>query len=170
LGEGVHNFNQQREPFLITVKGGFIDLAVLVSTILQIRFDRLSALDVKILDQDKHVDPARRGARVINLWEQGFGIFHGYMAADLDADSSPSGYRQDFEHGSVPQGSNHNSLDGMHTVLGLIENNGSLRFEYLFGHFHAFQPEFLENLLADLGITIMESGQAVQELHIGVAG
>src|SRR5690606_22889960 len=60
-------------------------------------------------------------------------------------------------------------LDGVHAVLGLIENNGSFGFEDFFRHLHAFDAVSLEDLLADLGLAIVEGGQAMHELGVRVA-
>src|SRR3954462_1061994 len=61
-------------------------------------------------------------------------------------------------------------LDRVHPVLGLVEDDRRRRLEDLLGDLHLGDPECLEHLLADLRLRVMERGQAVHELRVGIAG
>src|SRR5690606_38974722 len=52
-------------------------------------------------------------------------------------------------------------LDRMHAVLRLIEDDGGLRLEDLLRHLHAVDAVLPRDLFADLGLSIVEGGQAV---------
>src|SRR5690554_2252438 len=70
---------------------------------------------------------------------------------------------------SASYGGDQDRLDGVHPVFCLVEDHGGFRLEDLLAHLHAVDPELLEDLLADLGLPIMEGRQAVQELGMGIA-
>src|SRR3954451_1566396 len=61
-------------------------------------------------------------------------------------------------------------LDRMHPVLRLVEHDRRRRLEDLLGDFHLGDPECLEHLLADLGLRVVERGQAVHELRVRIPG
>ena len=51
----------------------------------------------------------------------------------------------------------------MHPVLCFIKDQGTVAFKDLVGHFHTFNTEAVVNLLANGGIYIVESRQAVHK-------
>jgi hypothetical protein len=63
----------------------------------------------------------------------------------------------------------HHRLDGVHAVLGLVEDDGRRRLKHVFGHFQPIQAELLVDPFADLRLAVVEGGQAVHELHRRVA-
>src|SRR6476659_1794958 len=67
---------------------------------------------------------------------------------------------------SASQRRDQHGLDGVHPVLGLVEDDGVLGLEHLVGHLEGGHPGLLEQLLADLGVAVVEPGQAVHELHV----
>src|ERR671912_445180 len=71
---------------------------------------------------------------------------------------------------SLAQGGHHHGLDGVHPVLGLIPDERVLGLEDLVGDLHAVQAELLVDVLADLGLAVVEGRQAVQEPDPGVPG
>src|SRR5690625_1643629 len=71
---------------------------------------------------------------------------------------------------SASYGGDENRLDGMHAVLRLVEDDGSIGLEDLFADFHAVDTELLIDFLGDLGLPVMEGRQAVHELRVRVAG
>src|SRR5690606_24279565 len=71
---------------------------------------------------------------------------------------------------SAAQRRDEERLDGVHPVLGLVKGDGGVGFEHLFGDLHAFDAELLVDLLADLGLAVVEGRQAVHELGVRVAG
>ncbi|MNN96568.1 hypothetical protein D3C81_2155860 [compost metagenome] len=59
----------------------------------------------------------------------------------------------------------------MHPVFCLIKNDAGCRFKYLIRHFHsAVQTVLFGHLLTQRRLVVMERWQAVQELHLRVAG
>ena len=72
---------------------------------------------------------------------------------------------------SVPERRDENRLDGMHSVLRLLEGDVHLGFEHLLGHFHApSRPNCSCDVPADLGLQIVERRQAMHEFDTRVAG
>src|SRR5690625_106345 len=63
-----------------------------------------------------------------------------------------------------------NGFDGVHAIFRLIEDDGGLRFKNLFRYLQGFDAILLEDLLADLGLPVMEGRQAAHELRMGIAG
>ena len=57
----------------------------------------------------------------------------------------------------------HDGLDGVHAVLGFIEDDGLRAFEHLVGDLHLGDAELLGNLCAGGRQRVVEGGQAVQE-------
>ena len=57
----------------------------------------------------------------------------------------------------------HDCFDGVHTVLGFIEYDGSGRLKDFVGDFHAVNAELLEDGTADRGFKIVEGRSAVHE-------
>ena len=57
----------------------------------------------------------------------------------------------------------HDSLDGVHAVLGLVEDLGLLGLEDVVSNLHLGDAELLGLLSTDGGVGVMEAGQAVQE-------
>ena len=55
------------------------------------------------------------------------------------------------------------TVDGVHTVLSLVEDLGLLRLEDLVGNFHLGDAELLGLLSTNRGVGVVESRQAVQE-------
>ena len=55
------------------------------------------------------------------------------------------------------------SLDGVHPVLCLVEDDGLLGLEDFVGHFHLGDTELLGDVGADSGLGIVEGGQAMHE-------
>src|SRR6188508_563865 len=64
----------------------------------------------------------------------------------------------------------HDGLDGVHPVLGLVPDDRAFGLEDLVRNLHAVHPEPLVHLLADLGLAVVECRQAVHELDGRVAG
>ena len=54
-------------------------------------------------------------------------------------------------------------LDGMHTVLRLVENDGAGAFEYLVGNLHSVKTEALSYGLTDLGHMVVVCGETVHK-------
>ena len=73
----------------------------------------------------------------------------------------------DFSFRNPLQRGSHDCLDGVHTVLRLIEYDGLRTLENLVGYFHAVQAELLEDAFSDGGVQIVEGRQAVHEYGIG---
>ncbi len=67
-------------------------------------------------------------------------------------------------------GCDHNGLDGVHTVLRLVENLASFAAENLVGNFLLGDAVLLVDLAANAGLEVVEAGQAVEEDAIGIAG
>ena len=55
----------------------------------------------------------------------------------------------------------HDGFDGMHAVIGFIENDGTGTFKNLIRDFHAINAEFLKNGFTDCGIQVMEGRQCM---------
>ena len=68
----------------------------------------------------------------------------------------------------LPSGGDHHGLDRVHPVLGLVPHDGSFGLEHVVRDLHAVEPEALEHLLADLRVAVVEGGEAVHELHLGL--
>jgi len=64
--------------------------------------------------------------------------------------------------------SDHDGLDRVKTVLGLIKDDRSRRLKDLVGDFECLHPELRKQLSTDLGVGVMQSRQAVKESRIGV--
>src|SRR5262249_34748376 len=67
---------------------------------------------------------------------------------------------------SGPQRGDHDRLDRVEPVLGLVEDDRVLRLEDLVGDLEPVHAELLEDLRADLGLPVVERRQAVQEAHL----
>jgi hypothetical protein len=67
---------------------------------------------------------------------------------------------------SLPRG-DHDRLDGVHAVLGLIKDDRVPGFKDLVGHLHAIQSKLLVDLLTDLGLAIVEGRQTMQRCGFG---
>ena len=63
----------------------------------------------------------------------------------------------------------HDSLNGVHAVLGLVEDLGSGALEDLVGDLLLGDAELLALLGANRGVGVVEAGQAVQEDGTGLA-
>ena len=61
----------------------------------------------------------------------------------------------------------HDGLDGVHAVLGFVEDLGLGGLEDLVSDFHFGDTEFLGDLGADLGFGVVVGGQAVHEYGVG---
>ena len=61
------------------------------------------------------------------------------------------------------------TVDGVHTILSLVEDLGLLRLEDLVGNFHLGDAELLGLLSTNRGVGVVESRQAVQEDASGLA-
>src|SRR3954454_10803296 len=72
--------------------------------------------------------------------------------------------------GSVAERGDHDGLDGVEPVLGLVEDDRALGLEDVVGHLEAVHAELLEDRLADLRVPVVEGRQAVHELHLRVPG
>src|SRR5215217_6838889 len=70
---------------------------------------------------------------------------------------------------SLAERGDHDGLDGVHPILGLVEDDRPLRLEYLLGHLQPVQAEPLVDVCADLRLPVVERGQAVHELDVRVA-
>ena len=57
----------------------------------------------------------------------------------------------------------HDGLDGVHSVLGLIEDDGLRAFEHLVGDLHLGDAELFADLAADGGVEVVEGRQAVHQ-------
>src|SRR5208283_125730 len=64
----------------------------------------------------------------------------------------------------------HDGLDGVHPVFRLVEHDGGGRLEDLVGDLQCGQAAPFVELLPDLGLAVVQGGQAVHELHRGVPG
>ena len=67
------------------------------------------------------------------------------------------------------EGGVHDGLDGVHAVLGLVEDLGGLGLEHLVLHFHLGDAEALGDVSTDGGVGVVEGRQAVQEYGRGLA-
>ena len=61
----------------------------------------------------------------------------------------------------------HNSLDGMHAVFGFVKYHGAVALEDFVGNFHFGDAELCAHVLADGGVEIVESGEAMHEDALG---
>ena len=61
------------------------------------------------------------------------------------------------------EGGVHDGLDGVHAVLGLVEDLRLLRLEHVVFHFHLRHAEALRDVGAGGGVGVVEGRQAVQE-------
>src|ERR1044072_7054972 len=64
---------------------------------------------------------------------------------------------------SAPERGDHDGLDRVHAVLGLVEDDRRGGFEDLLGHLERLHAVLLEDLLADLGLGGVGGRQAVHE-------
>ncbi len=71
---------------------------------------------------------------------------------------------------SVTQRGHHDGLDGVHTVLSLVEDDAVRALEHILSDFDAIQAELLVDVAAHLGLEVVVSRQAVHELAVRVAG
>ena len=65
----------------------------------------------------------------------------------------------------TPQRGDHDGLDGVHPVLGLVEDDRVLRLEAV-GDLERVEAGALEELLAGFCLTVVERGEAVHELDV----
>src|SRR5262245_15925204 len=72
--------------------------------------------------------------------------------------------------GSRAEGRHHHRLDGVHPVLGLVEDDRALGLEDVVRDLHPVEAVLLEHLLADLRVAVVEGREAVHELHARIAG
>src|SRR5689334_16953778 len=56
---------------------------------------------------------------------------------------------------SAPERRDHDRLDRVQAVLGLVEDDRRRRLEDLLGHLEGLHPELLVDLLADLGVRVV---------------
>src|SRR4029453_6031303 len=71
----------------------------------------------------------------------------------------------------APQRGHDHRLDGVQAVLGLVEHDAGRRLEHLAGDLEAVgHARVLHHLLAHHRVGVVERGQAVHELDLGVAG
>src|SRR5690349_10008285 len=82
----------------------------------------------------------------------------------------PSAMTMSMTASLAAEGCDQNRLDGVHPVFGLVEDDGVGAREHLVRHFHLADAEFPVDLLADLGLAVVEGRQTVHELHARVAG
>ena len=75
-----------------------------------------------------------------------------------------------WQPSSVTQRGDHDRLDGVHAVLGLVPDDGSSDSKTSSVTSMPSRPYCSIDLLAHLGVAVVEGGQAVQELDVGVAG
>jgi len=68
------------------------------------------------------------------------------------------------------QRGDHDGLDGVQAVFGLEEGDIARGLEDLVVHLHAVDAVFLEDLLSDGSLAVVESGEAVQEPAPALAG
>ena len=64
----------------------------------------------------------------------------------------------------------HQRLDGVQPILGLVEDDRGLRLEDVVGHLEGREAALLEDLPTDLGLGVVKGREAVHELHVGIAG
>ena len=62
---------------------------------------------------------------------------------------------------SIPQSSHHHGFDGVHTVLGFVEDDGVLGLEYLLGHLDAVQTELFVHVASHLSFQVVVCRQTV---------
>src|SRR6188472_2030039 len=62
---------------------------------------------------------------------------------------------------SGADGGDHDGLDRVHPVLGLVPDDRAFRLEDLVGDFHAVEPEALEHVFADLRVPVVDGRQAM---------
>src|SRR5688572_25102465 len=67
---------------------------------------------------------------------------------------------------SAPQRGDHDRLDGVHAVLGLVEHDRGVGFKDLVGDLERRHAGLVEDVLADRGVAVVEGRQAVHELHV----
>src|SRR3954452_10895985 len=70
---------------------------------------------------------------------------------------------------SALQRRDEDGLDRVHPVLGLVEDERSIRLEHLVGDLERLESVLVEDLLADLRVRAVERRQAVHELDVRVA-
>ena len=68
------------------------------------------------------------------------------------------------------QGCDQQCLDGVQSVLCLVEDQGGGRLEDVVGDLKGIEPTALEQFASDSGPGVVECRQAVKEFHVGVAG
>ena len=63
----------------------------------------------------------------------------------------------------VSQRGSEDGLDGVHAVLGLVEDDGARALKDLVRHLQRLKMELLADLAANAGVEVVERGQAVHE-------
>src|SRR3546814_1697849 len=71
---------------------------------------------------------------------------------------------------SVSEGGDHDRLDRVQAVLGLVEHDRARRLEHLVGNLERVPARALDDLLAHSGVAVGVGGQAVHEADLRVAG
>src|SRR5690349_14660094 len=71
---------------------------------------------------------------------------------------------------SAAQRGDHDRLDRVHPVLGLVEDDGTVGLEHLVGDLQRVEALGPEDAFADGGVAVVERRQAVHEAHPRVAG
>src|SRR5580698_4751990 len=72
---------------------------------------------------------------------------------------------------SLGQRGDKDRLDRMQAVFSLLEDDRGIRLEHVVRDFDAVQEtKFIADLLADLGLRIVQGGQAMHKFHARIAG